>query len=702
VSAGLASYATGALLFLALSFVLATGWRGRLQGALLLFGAMLTALWAAAAAGYAGYGWPGPGSVQVLEVARNVAWLSFLLHALRGAHALSQGTEAGLRVAAVAVAVLCAGTVVLVLIQHLGGGHAGGRLGANALVLGHLLQAVAGLALVEQFFRNTRPEQRWRVKFLCLGIGAMFAYDFFLYSDALLFRQIDAHLWDARGAVNALMAPLIAVAAARNPQWSLDVFVSRGLVLHTTTLVAAGIYLLVMAAAGYYIRAYGGTWGAFAQIVFLSGAGLVLLVLMFSGQLRARLKVFVSKHFFNYKYDYREEWLRFIGTLAGSEREEPLPQRTVRAMAQIVESPGGMLWLREAEQFAPVACRNVPEPQALREPAGGRLTGFLAQNGWVIDLEQLRRDPGAYADLPLPDWLDQVPGAWLIVPLLQQEQLLGFVVLTRSRARVSLNWEDYDLLKTAGRQAASHLAQMLAARALAEARQFEGFNRLSAFVVHDLKNLVAQLSLVAHNAQRFKHKPGFIDDAVDTVEHSVARMSRLLAQLRAGRSLGPLTPIDLREALQAAVRNRASERPVPQIAEAVSGVGVLADPDRLVSVFEHLIHNAQQATSGDGSVCVRLRTSGSEAIVEVEDNGCGMDAAFVRERLFRPFDTTKGNAGMGIGAFESRELVRALGGDVQVDSSPGRGTIFRILLPVAHRAHTLQTQDERRNSRVAN
>ena len=132
---------------------------------------------------------------------------------------------------------------------------------ADAATLGHIGLAIGGLALIEQLFRNTRPHRRWATKFLYLGLGLIFAYDFFLYADALLFKRLDQAVWEARGLVSAMAVPLIAVATSRNPEWSLDVFVSRRMVLHSAAIFGAGIYLLAMAGMGYYIRAYGGNWG---------------------------------------------------------------------------------------------------------------------------------------------------------------------------------------------------------------------------------------------------------------------------------------------------------------------------------------------------------------------------------------------------------------------------------------------------------
>jgi putative PEP-CTERM system histidine kinase len=274
---------------------------------------------------------------------------------------------------------------------------------------------------------------------------------------------------------------------------------------------------------------------------------------------------------------------------------------------------------------------------------------------------------------------------WLIVPLTHEERLLGIVLLACPRVPQQLNWESMDLLKTAARQAASYLALEQAAKALADARQFEGFNRLSAFVIHDLKNLIAQLSLVARNAERHRHNPDFLEDAFVTVRNSVDRMSRLLTQLRSAAPGNRADRIHLDDLVREVIAERQTNGARIHFEPSDSSASVLyADRDRFAAVLGHVIQNAVDAVGKDGRIAARVGLEGSQqARIDVTDNGVGMDAKFIRERLFKPFDSTKGLAGMGIGAYECREFIRGLGGQVEVDSSPGEGTRFSIIVPLA-------------------
>jgi putative PEP-CTERM system histidine kinase len=545
-----------------------------------------------------------------------------------------------------------------------------------------VLLALAGLVLVEQLFRNLRRERQWQLKHLVLALGGLFAYDVYLFAHALLFGALDPVLWDARALVTILAVPLIALAAARNRDWSPRLFVSRQVVFYTSSLAGAGLVLMLMAAGGYYVRLQGGSWGEFAQVALLVAALFVVGALALSASLRARLRVFLGKHFYSNKYDYRKEWLAFTRHLTDAGAGPGLPLAVVRGLGEMMESRGGLIWLRGADdRYACRAAWNVSTPAAADEDNAG-LALFLEERDWVIDLDERRAQPRGYGDWLPPRWLSAVPEAWLIVPLRLSDRLQGFVVLQRSIAPRVTDWEDWDLLRTAGAAAASHLALAQASEALAEARQFEAFNRLSAYVVHDLKNVAGQLSLVVSNAGRHRDNKAFLQDAIDTVEHAVAKMNRILGQLRKGRFVSSASvELALDEAVEEVARHRSTRAPAPRVDIAPGDYRMVGDRDRLVAVIEHLVENAQQATAPEGFVLLRLR-AGDEALeLEVIDDGCGMDADFLRERLFRPFDTTKGNAGMGIGAYESREVARAHGGELLAESTPGQGSRLRLILP---------------------
>ncbi|MEJ7807958.1 MAG: XrtA/PEP-CTERM system histidine kinase PrsK, partial [Telluria sp.] len=539
--------------------------------------------------------------------------------------------------------------------------------------------AVLGIVLVEQLYRNKSLQERWAVKFACLGIGAMFAYDFYLFSNTMLFHQVDPDIWAARGVINALTVPLVAISIKRSASWSAELALSRRVMFHTAALFGSAMYLLAMGSAGYYLRFVGGSWGTVMQVAFLFGALMLLVVILFSGTFRSWLKVFISKHFYRYNYDYREEWLRFTRTL--SESGPGLGERTIQAVGELVESPGGVLFLRrDAGLFAPESYWHVPL-ENVSEPADSPFCHFLESRQWVIDLNEYAERPELYDDMPLPAWLVHFARRWLVVPLMMQGKLNGFMLLMRPRSPVALNWEVIDLLKIAGSQAASYLAQQDAATALMVARQFESFNRMSTFVVHDLKNLVSQLSLLIPNAEKHRNNPEFQRDMLDTVNHSVQKMKLLLQKLSRSESPEHMAPLAIDKVLIQAVALKAAFEPHPVLELIDAGLLVMADRERLERVLGHLIQNAIEATPKDGRVAISLRRHEGQVQITIADTGEGMSEEFIRERLFKPFESTK-SAGMGIGVFESDEYITELGGKIELVSEVGAGTTFYVNLPL--------------------
>jgi putative PEP-CTERM system histidine kinase len=553
---------------------------------------------------------------------------------------------------------------------------------ARLVLFSSMALPVFVLVLVEQLFRNVTEDSQWNIKPLCLGLAGAALFDVYLYSQAVLFNKLDGDALSIRGAVHTLMVPLLVLASTRRHNWISKIQISRKAAFHSATLLIAGVYLIFVSGVGYYVRFFGGEWGRALQLGMFFLALLLLIVLALSGSVRAKLKVFLGKHFFRYRYDYREEWLRFTQTLSGQHAPQEMGQQVVRGLADLLESPGGGLWMksRGEKSFSQMARWNQPESLA-REDADSQLCQFLIASGWVINLEEFRSFGRRYGNLTLPAWLQEIEQAWLIVPLTVSEELIGFVILARARTRVEVNWEVNDLLKTAGRQAASFLAQMQATEALLEVRKFDAFNRMSAFVVHDLKNIVTQLALMMKNAQRHSQNPEFQRDMVLTVENSLDRMRQLMLQLREGATPpGTAVGVDLCEIVNR-MKGMAEGRGRELDVDILDRVGTRGHEERLERIIGHVVQNALDATPASGKVSLRLDRYASQARIEVTDNGQGMTQDFIRDRLFKPFQTTK-QAGMGIGAYESFQYVQELGGKIDVDSVLNQGTRVTILLPL--------------------
>ncbi len=670
-SVGALGYLVAGLLFAVLALLMLFAWLFRRAGGLWLVAAFVSAVWGLVlSAQVAGMAIP-PEIVFLVETLRAGAWITFLAQLL-----FRSGGSGAIRAVSIAawLLVLAAGLAP-------GDGLVSDR--AAVVTYGGLMLALTGLVLLEQIYRNSPPENRRSLKPLVLGVGGIFAFDLFLYSQTALFGAIDATSWLARGAVSVGFVPAVALAARRNPTSSIDIFVSRQVVFYSTTLVAVGIYLVAMSFGGYLLIHFGGSWGSFARVIFFAGAIVVLIALMFSSSLRARSRVFLSKHFFTNKYDYREEWLRLVSTLSDFE-DKSTRENAIEALAQIVDSPGGALWYLDQadEQFQLVA--SAGDVKAMPDlEKGDELVGFIEKDGWLVDLHEYRRDPGVYGSLDLPAWLTDTEGAWLIIPLMLGNRLVGMVLLLNAPHTPELNFEDRDLLKTVGSHVAVHLMQQRSDELLSEAQQFEAYNRLTAFLMHDLNNLIAQQSLIVANSEQHKRNPEFVDDAMKAIAASVDRMKRVMAQLRRTESGAQKNSCNIKFLASSAVDRCQSGAPVPEFeSNGVEGL-VEVESEQCITVLTHLIKNAQDATPNEGRVTVRLLETEDTVEVVIVDSGEGMTERFIRNRLFRPFDSTKGARGMGIGAYQAREFARDSGGDIVVSSQPGVETMVRLSLPKA-------------------
>ena len=577
---------------------------------------------------------------------------------------------------------------IVLLIQFWPRGH-DSELYGRLLPAAGLGLATLGLIAVEQVLRNASDSARGAVRWLALGLGGLFVVQLGVFAQTLLMGAVPVEPLAVSGALLAACALAIWRGARRMPDWSLGLSISRHVVFYTTSLMFVGGYLLLMSVGGWLLIDSSSGWGRAVQMVFFALAGLMLALMLYSGALRQRLKVFISKHFYPQRYDYRLEWLRFIRTLSEADPATTLPQKAVRAVTQIIESPAGTLWRRNeaGTHFE----RTTRWPDDVAPDRAGIVSGedalvqFLARTTWLIDLRELRARPALYEGLTVDTVSQGMPLDGLIVPLLHVDQLYGWLTLDRPAHLDELSFEDRDLLKTAGRQIAAHLAQYDADTSLAEARQFEAYNRMTAFVMHDLKNIAAQLKLISQNAERHKRNPEFVDDAMRTIGSSAARMTKLIAQLAGATQTGEvqsgtMQTLDLATVVERAAVRCGGQSPVPRVVVQQRPV-VFADAERLAAVIEHSVRNAQDATTDDGEVRLEVDRIEGRPVLRIVDTGSGMDEAFVRDRLFRPFDTTKGTRGMGIGAFQIREYLRSLGGGVEVSSAPGRGTTFSLVFP---------------------
>ncbi|MFM5906195.1 MAG: XrtA/PEP-CTERM system histidine kinase PrsK [Novosphingobium sp.] len=636
-------------------------------------------------------------AAQLGESLRNLAWIFaiYRLFALDGRHAAMKPVRPML--AALAFVEFLQMAAVWMLLFRSGTGEAG-QTAFLSMVSLRLLVAVGGLVLAHNLFGGASQQARLIIRWPATALAVLWAVDLNHYAIAYLSGDMPQVTAALRGLLALPIAAILALGAGDGSE-TLRFRPSRAVTFQSVSLLLIGGYLIAMMAAAQWLALAGSDLSSLLQVTFVALFVLSVVTLAMSSRLRGWLRVTAIKHLFQHRYDYRNEWLRFTRTIGqAGPNSPPLNERVIRALADIVESPSGLLLVPgETGQFELAARWQWPTADVPATAMSAQQVRRLEREGYIADIDQVRasRDP----ELELPEWLSAESRAWALVPLLHFERLAGIVVLARPAHVRRLDWEDFDVLKVVGRQLASYLAENAGQEALAEAGRFDEFNRRIAFVMHDIKNLASQLGLLARNAELHADNPEFRADMLVTLRNSTEKLNGLVARLS---RYGPGSVEDL-----AAVRADAVARGVvAQLAarHAVTLVQdaeceVMANRDSLEQVLLHLVQNAIDASAANSPVFVSVSHDGLNGMIEVLDSGCGMSADFVRTRLFRPFDSTK-PGGFGIGAYEARELVRAMRGRLEVESREGLGTRFAVILPLAEAAALIETINEAGKSGV--
>lgn len=673
---GAFGYTVALIVYALLTILLLSGWRRSDQSRLPALATGISLVWAGVwTAGFLDLT-RAYALVTLVEWARGLAWLIASLAILR--EIAQTGLARRLRSGYGIFVLLLTGLPVGYFLFR-----ADDPLPAIIWVSGGYVLSVLILLAAEQLYRNASVDSRSGVAYLCIAIAGVFAFDLIMYGLVMAGASSGPEYWAARGFVNAMLAVPLALGVWRRSHMSPAGQVPRQIAFYSFGITIVAVYVVLVIIGHHYVRSYGGSWSEVGGVVLIVAAVVAAVVVLASDRIRARVRVLLMKTFLQYKYDYRKEWLRFISTLSKSGLED-VGAAAVRAIAQIVNSPGGVVWIHEHESEAYVAAGSwrcsIPNVAPIAGNSG--LVRFLQERQWIIDLVEMQRYPDRYENLRLDSWLQGNGNWWLVVPLFLGKRLYGFIVLQEPRVVPSLNFEDHDLLRTVGRHVGMHINQAESDKRLAESRQFGAYNRLTAFLMHDLNNLIAQQSLVVKNAEKFRDNPKFVDDTIDTIAHSVARMNRLMEQLTSASKVPTTRKTDVRDALTRAVDRCKSRKPLPALDIGSDAVMLSADPERLTTVFEHIIRNAQDASDENGQIRVKAWSDDNTALVTIQDEGQGMSSEFIRERLFRPFDSTKGSQSMGIGAYQARDYVRVLGGQIEVSSEIGVGTEFAIRLPL--------------------
>ncbi len=555
-----------------------------------------------------------------------------------------------------------------------------------------VLFCVGALVLVHNLYGGASQQARQALSWPAAALTVLWLYDLNLATVGYLAGDAPALLVTLRGAAMLAVVAMLAIGALRHDA-NLRFRPSRSFAFQSFSLLVIGAYLAIMVLVAQALAYTGGQLAGLLQAGFVVLAAVTAAAVLPSKRLRGWLRVTLSKHLFQHRYDYRAEWLRFTGTMGrAGPAALPLRERIVQAVADITDSPRGLLLTPREDGGLALDARwqwpGIDVPAEAIDAAGAR---FFEQSQFILDLDELAG--GRASEIPAsahPAWLSAQPDIWALVPLVHFERLVGVVVLARPATARRLDWEDFDLLRVVGRQLASYLAEQASHDALGEAQRFDEFNRRIAFVMHDIKNLASQLSLLARNAEKHADKPEFRADMLLTLRNSTDKLQALLARL--GRYGAPgreaLQPVSLDDLLRRVAARHEGRHTVAAVGE--GPCTVLADPEGLEQALVHLVQNAVEASPDGGPVFLDLHVGAAGAVIEVIDSGCGMSPEFIRTRLFKPFHSSK-PGGFGIGAFEARELIRAMGGSLDVESREGLGTRFLVRLPLAQTAELIRT-----------
>lgn len=651
------------------------------RGRMLMVAALATAFWALLSA----IRGPNADVSNVAEHLRNLGWLGFMYALWRQGDGHSR-TMTVVILYAVVTAIIVAEAMIDFLPAYMAGSPRLLSLFFLTTVILRMIVAIGALVLVHNLYTAATPDARAAIRLPMIGLAAMWIYDLNLYTISYLARDASTELFALRGVALSLIAPIFGLAALRTQHWT--VRLSRTVAFQSLSLVAIGGYLVTMVLVTSALQLIGGDYARLAQVCFVFGASVAALVLLPSSKLRAWFRVKISKHLFQHRYDYRAEWIRFTETIGRPGADAlALDARVIQALADVTESPGGLLLVPDtAGVLVARAQWNWPMVDPPAFAASAQTGEFFCKTGRVIELDELRRDDAAVEELRfIPEWALSDSRVWAIVPLVHFDQLIGLVLLERPSISRMLDWEDFDLLRVVGRQAASYLSEARGQETLSDAKRFEEFNRRFAFIMHDIKNLVSQLSLVTRNAERHADNPEFRVDMIATLKNSTARMNDLLARLsqhNKGRAENPRS-LDAARIIKSVVNAKSVTHPV--IIAANDAAPVIADENRLEQALGHLLQNAIDASPAHEPVCVQLEQRHDEILISVIDRGTGMSPAFIREKLFQPFTSTK-ESGFGIGAYEAKIIVGAMGGRIDVISREGEGSQFIIILPAAQSA----------------
>lgn len=537
---------------------------------------------------------------------------------------------------------------------------------------------VFGLVQLERTLAGLHQLQRWNIKLIVVGSGLLLASFALYFSHSLLYRSINLNFLAVRS-VAVFVAVAMLCYASLYQKRGVKLALSRGIAHRSFVLLIVGGYLILLGVVGEGLRYLNIASAKPILYILLLMSSLGIAVVFLSEKLRRRLKVVLHKNFYQSKYDYKDQWQNFSNRVGAGKTLSEIQTSILDLFCDPLACKGGALYLYDFEpsHYAYTASFNFRRdwrPFYESDPLIVKLRQNKQKN-WIVNLKENQPDLTgslieSFADV----------GAFLIVPLYFDEELAGFIVLGEQiNPEEELNYEDYDLLRMLARQAITTVQGLRLSEQLSTVRELAAIGKVSTFVLHDLKNQVSGLSLMLDNARDYISDPEFQQDMLETIGNTVENMKGLIARLKNIKEKPQLViaSVSLDRVIQDAIETAGSS-----IEVAGKPVLIAVDEEEIYKVILNLLVNATEASVDGKSVQVNYGQRDSSAFIEVSDTGCGMNADFMENKLFRPFETTKKH-GFGIGLYQCKQIVEAHGGKIMVESHQGEGTTFTLILPLA-------------------
>jgi len=559
-------------------------------------------------------------------------------------------------------------------------------IGLSVWLYGKIIFCVIVIVIAEQLLRQV--DSCRIAKFSALIIITQVSYDTLVNCNLLLHIIDNELLWQARSFINTATSLLLTLAIIITPfetHQQNKFQLSNPLILFNGSLILGGVFLIFISFFSITVQYYQLPWAELLSIVFYVLALLSIATLSCMKKFRRKVNVWISKHLFDRQYDYHQQWIALDLLLSQESSTKNSHDIALQAMIKLFNCDAGALWVKGPQFFTLCSTHKITLDHAHSiEESSNDFIKKMHQDEWIFQSPEHTSAEDKATNLLLPAWFIEHQDSWSIVPLHYQKSLIGFILLCREENSSPLTWEDLNILKLTGRQIASYLQRQHNAEKLLENRKFDLFNQVTAFAIHDIKNLVAQQKLMVKNAEKFKDSPEFIDDMIFTLANSVKKMDNLLIKLR-GNNTGKMESVDVEALIRCALKMNKQAKPTPTLSVTAEQAFVHADFDKLLMAVNHLLQNSFDATEETGTITISLSIKKEKLWIEISDTGCGMEKEFVDNILFKPFSSSKKNQGMGLGAYQVKTLINSLCGEIFVESTKNHGTTFFIYLPLEKR-----------------